>query len=71
MIVELGIIAGDILIFLEGRKGPVFIKDIYLAFSQPKENICMAIGWLTREGFVRVVHDIDKGGYQVSLNKQK
>jgi hypothetical protein len=71
MILKLGIVSGEILVFLEEKKESVSIRDIHLTFGYPKETICMAIGWLTREGIIHVDHDIDKGKFMVSLMKNK
>ena len=54
MITELGIIAGEILNFLEEIKGPFSIDDIKSKIDYPDDLILMSLGWLVREGHIYV-----------------
>lgn len=66
MITELGIVAGDIWHFLEGHDKS-FLSDLVAALDKPRETILMSLGWLAREGHVR----LDKEGedYRIELRK--
>lgn len=54
MITEIGIVSGEILNLLEEKKIPVSIDEIKSHLDEPMDVIYMSIGWLIREGYVRV-----------------
>ena len=68
MIIEIGIIAGDIWKLLEER-GDLALTEIYNRLDHQKDHILMSIGWLAREGHIT----LDKLGedFQVSLREKK
>jgi len=67
MITEIGIIAGDIWHFLEG-KGSVSLDDLTSSLDKSRDAILMSLGWLAREG-----HVVLEGGpnYKISLRKKE
>jgi hypothetical protein len=68
MIIEIGIIAGDIWDFLEERDS-ASLTEIYNCLGHQKDRILMSIGWLAREGHIT----LEKVGedFQISLRKKK
>ena len=66
MIIEIGIVAGEIWHFLD-QHGEVILSTLIQGIDKPKDNVLMSLGWLAREGYV-VVQQI-QGDYQVSLRK--
>jgi hypothetical protein len=68
MIIEIGIIAGDIWNLLEER-GDLALGEIYDCLGYQKDRILMSIGWLAREGHIA----LEKVGedFQISLRKKK
>lgn len=53
MITELGIVAGDIWHFLD-KHGKVTLSDLVASLDQPRDTILMSLGWLAREGHVKL-----------------
>lgn len=51
MITEIGIIAGEIWVFLD-KYGQVSLERLVNGIAKPKELILMSLGWLAREGHV-------------------
>ena len=66
MIIEIGIVAGEIWHFLD-QHGEVALSTLIQGIDKPKNNVLMSLGWLAREGHV-VVKQI-QNDYQVSLRK--
>jgi hypothetical protein len=66
MIIEIGIVAGEIWHFLD-QHGEVALSSLIQGIDKPKDNVLMSLGWLAREGHV-VVHKT-QNDYQVSLRK--
>ena len=66
MIIEIGIIAGDIWHYLD-EHGEVALSELVRAIDKPRDNVLMSIGWLAREGHV-LLQQADKD-YRVSLRK--
>jgi hypothetical protein len=54
MITKIGICAGQILSFLEGYKNKVSVGALFEKIDSPYAVILMALGWLAREGYVRI-----------------
>jgi hypothetical protein len=51
MILEIGIIAGDIWHYLD-EKGEVMLSRLIKAIKKPRDVVLMSLGWLAREGHV-------------------
>ena len=66
MIMELGIVAGEIWHYLD-KHGEVGFSEMVAAIKQPRDLALMSVGWLAREGHV-VVREEGKD-YRVSLRK--
>lgn len=66
MIIEIGIVAGDIWHFLD-QHGEVVLSTLIQEIDKPRDNILMSLGWLAREGHV-VVQEQDSE-YKLSLRK--
>lgn len=66
MITELGIIAGDIWHFLD-EQGQTSLSNLASALDKPRETVLMSLGWLAREGHVK----LEKTGedYKIELSK--
>ena len=62
MIIKIGIIAGEILNFLEEAKGSFSVDDIKPKIDYSRDLILMSLGWLVREGHI-YVQDIDNKHY--------
>lgn len=66
MITELGIVAGDIWHFLDGH-GQSLLSDLISALDKPRDTILMSVGWLAREGHVKL--DREGQDYKIELRK--
>ncbi len=55
MFTQIGIVSGEILEFLEKKKTPISISEIKLNLDEPMDFINMAIGWLIRQQYVRMI----------------
>ncbi|MFA6358140.1 MAG: winged helix-turn-helix domain-containing protein [Candidatus Omnitrophota bacterium] len=67
MIIEIGIVAGEIWHFLD-EQGEVSLKDLTKSLAdRTPENILMSLGWLAREGHVILVKT--NNDYRISLRK--
>ncbi len=64
MITEIGIIAGEILNFLD-RYQRTNLEELVLGIEKPKEVILMSLGWLARNGHVLIKNE--ENIYQISL----
>ena len=66
MITELGIVAGDIWHFLD-EHGKSSLSGLVADLDKPRDTILMSLGWLAREGHVK----LDKEGddYKIELRK--
>ncbi|PIP19344.1 MAG: hypothetical protein COT38_01725 [Candidatus Omnitrophica bacterium CG08_land_8_20_14_0_20_41_16] len=66
MIIEIGIVAGDIWHYLD-LHGEVPLSALVKDIDKPRDNVLMSLGWLAREGHVLLQQ---KGNeYRVSLRK--
>ena len=66
MIMEIGIIAGDIWHYLDENQGTAKLADMINALGKSREGVLMSLGWLAREGHV----EIEKNkGYKIMLRK--
>lgn len=56
MIIEIGIIAGEIIQLMEKVKRPMRTLEIEILIDHPLRMVDMALGWLIRESFIRVLN---------------
>ena len=66
MIIEIGIVAGEIWNYLD-KNGEVLFSKLQTGIKQPRDLVLMSIGWLAREGHV-IVREEGKD-FRVSLRK--
>ncbi|MDO8730413.1 MAG: winged helix-turn-helix domain-containing protein [Candidatus Omnitrophota bacterium] len=66
MIIEIGIVAGEIWNYLD-KNGEVLFSKLQAGIKQPRDLVLMSVGWLAREGHV-IVREEGKD-YRVSLRK--
>ena len=66
MITELGIVAGDIWHFLD-QHGKSTLANIVSSLDKPRDAILMSLGWLAREGHVKLGKEGED--YSVELRK--
>ncbi|MDD5561856.1 MAG: winged helix-turn-helix domain-containing protein [Candidatus Omnitrophica bacterium] len=66
MIIEIGIVAGEIWHYLD-QHGEVNFSSLVKELDRSPDNILMSLGWLAREGHVILVK-IDND-YHISLRK--
>jgi len=63
MIIQIGIIAGDIWHYLD-TNGKEKLSKLILAVGKSRDLVLMSLGWLAREGHVILKGE---GDYEVSL----
>lgn len=68
MIIEIGIVAGEIWHYLD-QHGEVNLSQIISSIDRPRDNILMSLGWLAREGHVLL--NQEGSDYKVSLRRNK
>ena len=66
MIIEIGIVAGEIWHYLD-QYGEVRFSNLVKGIERNPDNVLMSLGWLAREGHVILVKINDD--YQISLRK--
>ncbi|MDD5690951.1 MAG: winged helix-turn-helix domain-containing protein [Candidatus Omnitrophica bacterium] len=66
MIIEIGIVAGEIWHYLD-QYGEVSFSDLVKGIERNPDNVLMSLGWLAREGHVILIKD--NNDYQISLRK--
>lgn len=66
MIIEIGIVAGEIWHYLD-QKGEVNLNELTKNIDRTRENILMSLGWLAREGHVILVKT--NNDYRITLRK--
>ena len=66
MIIEIGIVAGEIWHYLD-QHGEVRFSDLVKKLERNPENVLMSLGWLAREGHVILVKV--NNDYQISLRQ--
>ena len=66
MIIEIGIVAGEIWHYLD-QHGEVGFSDLVKGIERNPDNVLMSLGWLAREGHVILVKN--NNDYQISLRK--
>ncbi|MDD5116902.1 MAG: winged helix-turn-helix domain-containing protein [Candidatus Omnitrophica bacterium] len=66
MIIEIGIVAGEIWHYLD-QHGEATLSSLAKGIDKDRDNVLMSLGWLAREGHVILVK-IDND-YRISLRK--
>jgi Winged helix-turn-helix domain (DUF2582) len=66
MIIEIGIVAGEIWHYLD-QHGEASFHDLVKGIERTSDNVLMSLGWLAREGHVILVKI--NNDYQISLRK--
>ncbi|MFH1201942.1 MAG: winged helix-turn-helix domain-containing protein [Candidatus Omnitrophota bacterium] len=66
MIIEIGIVAGDIWHYLDTH-GEVGLASMITGIDKPRELVLMSLGWLAREGHVILTQE--SGDYHISLRR--
>lgn len=66
MIIEIGIVAGDIWHYLD-QKGEVTLKTLIEGIDKDRDLVLMSLGWLSREG--HVVLQKENQEYRITLRK--
>ncbi len=66
MITVIGIVAGKILTLFEEINRPLTSEEIEFYLDEPTEIILMSIGWLARQGLIRLEKD-EYDEYVVSM----
>ncbi len=66
MIMEIGIIAGNIWHYLDENQGAAMFEDMINTLGQSREELIMSLGWLAREGHVVIERN---GDYKITLRK--
>lgn len=66
MIIEIGIVAGEIWHYLD-QYGEVTFSDLVKGIERTPDNVLMSLGWLAREGHVILVKI--NNDYRISLRK--
>ena len=68
MIIEIGIVAGEIWQFLD-KQEKVKLSELVSGVDKPRDMVLMSVGWLAREG--HVILEESEGDYTISLRKNK
>ncbi|MFA5362339.1 MAG: winged helix-turn-helix domain-containing protein [Candidatus Omnitrophota bacterium] len=68
MIIEIGIVAGDIWQYLD-HHGEVSLTGLIRGIDKPRDNVLMSLGWLAREGHV-ILQQVEND-YRISLRKNE
>ncbi len=66
MIIEIGIVSGEIWHFLD-QHGEVGLYSLIKGIDRPRDIVLMSVGWLAREG--HVILREEAGDYKISLRK--
>lgn len=67
MIMEIGIVAGEIWHFLDEKKTAT-ADELTKGLKRPRELVMMSLGWLAREGHVTL--GTPESGYSATLNRK-
>ena len=54
MITWIGLCAGEVWRYLEAHEGHASMDALFSGIDAPRETLLMALGWLAREGHVRL-----------------
>ena len=66
MIIEIGIVAGEIWHYLD-KNGEVLFSKLQAGIQQPRDLVLMSVGWLAQESHV-IVREEGKD-FRISLRK--
>ncbi len=66
MIIEIGIVAGDIWHYLD-QHGEVNLSALVKGIDKPRDSVLMSLGWLAREGHVLLQQS--DAEYRIALRK--
>ncbi len=66
MITWIGLCAGEMWRYLDAHEGHAKLKDLMSGIDAPRETILMAVGWLSREGYVLIEGDFQN--FAIKLN---
>ena len=66
MIIEIGIVAGDIWHYLD-EHGETTLTNLIAGLDKPRDLILMSLGWLSREG--HVILQKENENYRIALRK--
>lgn len=66
MITWIGLCAGEIWRYLDQHEGCAPFKALLSEIDAPHETILMAVGWLAREGYLRIEGNLPD--FKVTLN---
>jgi len=67
MITEIGIVAGEIWQFLDGKK-TVTADELTKELKRPRELVMMSLGWLAREGYIALWNS--GSDYSAAVNRK-
>ena len=67
MIMEIGIVAGEIWHYLDDKKSATE-DELIKRLKRPREFVLMSLGWLAREGHVTL--GTLESGYSATLNRK-
>lgn len=67
MIIEIGIVAGEIWHYLD-RNGEITMPDLIKGIGRERDITLMSLGWLAREGHVILTQEKDNS-YRIQLRK--
>ena len=67
MIMEIGIVAGEIWHYLDETRHAT-VDDLTKKLKRPRELVLMSLGWLAREGHVTL--GTPESGYVATLNRK-
>ncbi len=67
MIMEIGIVAGEIWHFLDEKQSAT-ADELTKKLKRPRELVLMSLGWLAREGLIDL--GTTESGYTATLNRK-
>ena len=67
MIMEIGIVAGEIWHYLDDKESATE-DELIKTLKRPRELVLMSLGWLAREGHVTL--GTHESGYSATLNRK-
>ena len=70
MIIEIGIVAGEIWHYLD-KNGEILLSSLIKNIDRDYDTILMSLGWLAREGHIVLSQEHNKGEPMVQLRKQQ
>jgi len=65
MIIQIGIVAGEVWHYLEHKKGTDTLQELVKSIKKPRDIILMSVGWLAREG--HIVLEGDPANQRITL----